>query len=97
MCLAVYEEYVTKSNQSQFIMIDSDTIIPSEHSISQLQQLHFKQHNSKLSPQFPQFYTRKIQIQFLNLGLCLGVETGELRQRMYRSRALHRSFTIKNQ
>ena len=28
MCLAVYEEYVTKSNQSQFIMIDSDTIIP---------------------------------------------------------------------
>ena len=28
MCLAVYEEYVTKSNQNQFIMIDSDTIIP---------------------------------------------------------------------
>ena len=28
MCLAVYEEYVAKSNRNQFIMIDSDTIVP---------------------------------------------------------------------
>ena len=28
MCLAVYEEFVTRSNRNQFIMIDSDTLIP---------------------------------------------------------------------
>ena len=28
MCLAVFEEFVTRSNRDQFIMIDSDTLIP---------------------------------------------------------------------
>lgn len=28
MCLAVFEEFITRSNRNQFIMIDSDTLIP---------------------------------------------------------------------